>query len=208
MGRVAGMRRWLPFAAAALATVLLAGGFGLAVDRLATPGAPAAPQLKTVSAATLTRLGVTLEVPAQPVYCRVAGVAIASGWLRSGSAGCAISKSAAEAAAGQGGGARVIESVLATVSSSRVSTLGHDLLAWVVVAQQTQAVCQQGAGGRSLCLGGRGGLSWTQLVVVDAHSGGVVNRLRVTPAGGGRVQTGAGRLRPGGFPAGAAFGAG
>ena len=47
---VAQMRRWLPFTVAALATVLLAAGFGFAVDQLATPHTQPAPQLKTVPA--------------------------------------------------------------------------------------------------------------------------------------------------------------
>jgi hypothetical protein len=183
---VAQTRRWLPFAVATLATVLLAGGFGLAIDRLAAPHAQPAPQLKTVTPAALNRLGITITAPSQPLYCGVAGAIVSHGWLRSGTGGCAISQRDAEASARQGGNARVVESVLALVSSSRVSALGHDLLAWVVVTQQTTArsSCAQGASLVCVTNGNRGAFSWTQLVVVDAHTGGIVNQTRLSPAGG------------------------
>jgi hypothetical protein len=188
---VAQMRRWLPLTVATLATVLLAAGFGLAVGQFATPHPQPAPQLKTIPNATLARLGVTLAAPAQPLYCGVAGTAVSRGWLRSGAAGCAISQGTAESAARQGGSGHVVESVLAQVSSSRASALGHDLLAWVVVTQQSlRSSCAQGVGGYQVCAGGRAGFTWSQLVVVDAHSAGVVNLLRLTPAGGGRIRPG------------------
>jgi hypothetical protein len=191
MGDVTRTRRWLPFAVATLATLLLAGGFGLAVDRLATPQVRPAPTLKTVPAATLNRLGIRLSAPSQPLYCDVAGEVVSRGWLRSGSGGCAISQRSAEAAARQGGAnARVVESVLALVTSSRVTTVGRDLLAWVVVTQQSvSSNCVQGVGGYSFCVGsGRSGFNWSQIVIVDAHSGGVVNQQRLNPVGGGRIR--------------------
>lgn len=187
---VAQWRRWLPFAVATLATVLLAGGFGLAVNQFTAPRHQPAPQLKTVPASTMTRLGITLSAPSQPLYCGVAGAVVGRGWLRSGAAGCAISQSAAESTARQGGSARVVESVLAQVSSSRVAAIGRDMLAWVVVTQQSvRGSCMQGVGGYQVCVGGgRTSFTWNQLVVVDAHSGSIVNQLRVTPAGAGRVR--------------------
>jgi hypothetical protein len=189
MGAVAQMRRWLPFAVAALATVLLAAGFGFAVDQLATPHPQPAPQLKTVPAATLSRLGITLSAPAQPLYCGVAGAVVSHGWLQSGAAGCAISQSAAESAARHGAADRVLESVLALVNSSRASALGRDLLAWVVVTQlRLQPTCLKGVGGYQVCVGARPVFSYTQLVIVDAHSGGIVNQMRLSPLGAGRVK--------------------
>ncbi|HYW26157.1 MAG TPA: hypothetical protein VE953_18450 [Terriglobales bacterium] len=185
---MAQMRRWLPFAVATLATVLLAGGFGFAVDHVAAPHRQPAPQLRTVSAATLSRLGITLSAPAEPLYCGAAGAVVSHGWLSSGAAGCAISRNAAEGAARQGSGTtRVVESVLALVDSSRVSTLGHDLLAWVAVTQQTRSSCMQGLGGYQVCVGGRGGFTSSQLVFVDAHSAQVVTQLRLTTPGGIRL---------------------
>ncbi|HSR21953.1 MAG TPA: hypothetical protein VLW53_00270, partial [Candidatus Eisenbacteria bacterium] len=65
-------RRWLPLAVAALATALLAGGFGLAVGRLATPRPQPVPQLATVSPATFARLGLRVTAPSLPPYCGVA----------------------------------------------------------------------------------------------------------------------------------------
>lgn len=192
---MAPVRRWLPFTAAALATVLLAGGFGLAADRLVTPQLRPAPQLKTVPAATLARLDITLAAPDQPLYCGVADEAVSRGWLRSGTAGCAISQSAAESAARQGGQARVVESVLAQVSSTRLFAVGGAHLAWVVVTQQSTGSCPQAVGGWAPCTSGRGGVVWNQLVVVDGHSAGVVGRLRLGPA--------AGRPQPRFYPPGA-----
>ena len=185
---VAQMRRWLPFAVATLASVLLAGGFGLAIDRFAAPRTQPAPQLKTVPATTLTRVGIMLSAPDQPLYCGVAGAIVRHGWLSSGSGGCAISQSDADAAARQGGNnARVVESVLALVSSSRMSALGHDRLAWVVVTQQSLG-CTPNVGAYHVCVSYRGTIAWTQLVVVDAHSGGIVNQTRLSPTGGGRIR--------------------
>jgi hypothetical protein len=185
--------RWLPFAVAAVATALLAGGIGVAADRLVTPHGQAVPQLRTVPAATLARVGITLGPPSQPVYCGLAAAAVQNGWLRSGSVGCAISQPAAEAAARQGGRSRVIESVLALVTSSRGAAVLRDHLTWLVVTQSTVNACQPAAG-YSVCFGPRGG--WNQLVLVDARSGGVMSSQRLTPAGWGGVPF------PRGFPAG------
>jgi hypothetical protein len=178
------MRRWVPFSVAVLATVLLAGGFGLAVDHFATPQEQPAPQLKTVPAATLTRLGVTLSAPTQPLYCGLEGTAAGHGWLPAGAAGCAISQRAAESTAAQGGSAQVVESVLAVASVSRVPTIGRDHLTWVVVTQQAAGSCQQQALGWAVCPAGRGGFTSSQIVLVDAHSAGVAGRLRIGGFGG------------------------
>ena len=180
---VAHWRRWLPLAVAALATALLAGGFGLAANRLATPRPQPVPQLATVSPATLARLGLRLTAPSLPAYCGVADAAVSQGWLRSGSAGCAISREAAESAARQGGNARVVESVLTSVTSSRTSAIGRDRLAWLVVIQQSLGACQQN-GGWSICVGGPRGFGWNQLGVVDAHGAGLLGTLRLSPMGG------------------------
>jgi hypothetical protein len=181
---MAQLRRWLPLAVAALVTVLLAGGFGVAANQVATPRAQPPPQLKTVSTAALTRLGISLGAASQPPYCGVAEAAVGQGWLRSGSAGCAISRDAAESTARRGGTAQVVESVLATVTSTRVPAIGHDHLAWLVVVQQSFGACQQN-GGWSVCVGGgRGGIGWNQLALVDAHGAGLFSVLRLSPVVG------------------------
>lgn len=181
-------RRWLPLAAAALATVLLAGGFGLAANQLATPRRHAAPQLTTVPASALTRLGLSLEAPSLPPYCSVTDAAVSQGWMQAGSAGCAISRDAAESAARRGGGARVVESVLASVTSTRTAAIGHDHLAWLVVIQQSLGACQQN-GSWSICVGGSRGFGWNQLALVDAHGGGLFSTVRLSPMGARPPQT-------------------
>ena len=184
---MAHVRRWLPFAAATLVTALLASGVGLAANRLAAPAPPPAPQLKTVTPAMLDRVGISLTPASQPAYCGVAAAAVAQGWLRQGSAGCAISQESAEAAARRGGGARVVESVLALVSSTRISGIGRDHMAWLVVVQQPVRTCQQ-SGGWATCLGPTRSFSWSQIALVDAHGGGILNTLRLIPTGVRPVQ--------------------
>jgi len=176
------VRRWLPVGVAALLTTLFAGGFGLAVDQLLTTRPQEVPQLRTVTPGGLDRLGITLAAPIQPPYCGVAHAVVRQGWLGSGSAGCAIARPAAEAAAMQGGTIRVMESLLAQVTSTRTSAIGHDHLAWLVVTQQTHNPCQQPASVSSLCIG-VAGFAWNQLVVVDAYGGAIVTRLRLSPMG-------------------------
>jgi hypothetical protein len=180
---VAHVRRWLPFAAAVLATALLASGVGVAANRLATPRSQPVPQLKTVSPAALTRLGLSLAAAPQPAYCGVAAAAVSQGWLRPGSAGCPISRDAAESTARRPGSGRVVESVLGLVSSNRIASVGHDHLAWLVVVQQSTGACQQ-SGGWSLCVGAARGFGWTQLALVDGHGAGTFSTLRLAPMGG------------------------
>lgn len=176
-------RRWLPFVGAALATMVLAGGFGFAANQFAAPRAQPAPHLKTVSTATLTKLGITLSAPVQPVYCGVAGVAVSHGWLRQGAAGCAISQASAVSAASQGRSGQVLESVLALVDSTRLTAVGREHLAWVVVAQQSLGACPVQISGLSLCPSPKRFTS-TQVVLVDAYGGGVFTRFRVSALGG------------------------
>jgi hypothetical protein len=179
---VAQLRRWLPFGAAAIATVLLAGGFGLAASQLSASRSRAAPQLRTVPVSTLDRLGVSLAAAVQPPYCGLAGGAVQQGWLHAGSAGCAIPRAAAETAAGRGGNMRILESVLAAVTSTRVAAIGRDHLAWLVVTQGASNLCRQSSTGFAVCIGPRG-VGWTQLVLVDAHGAGIFSSLRLTPGG-------------------------
>jgi hypothetical protein len=180
---VAHLRRWLPLAVAAVATALLAAGVGVAANQFAAPRSQPAPQLKTVPATALTRLGISLSAASQPPYCGVADAAMGRGWLRQGSAGCAIDRDSAESSARRGGSARVVESVLAFVTSSRNTAIGRDRLAWLVVVQQAVMPCQQSGW---VCLGPARTFGWSQLVVVDAHGGGLVGTLRLSPMGGAR----------------------
>lgn len=126
-------RRWIALLAGAVATVTLAVCFGLAMDRVTT-AAPSGPKLRTVSAAALASLGMTVAPATQPPYCGAEQAVASRGWLGSGSAGCPIGQDAARDAATKGAGGQTVESVLARVSLSGMPTL-RDRLAWVVVVR-------------------------------------------------------------------------
>jgi hypothetical protein len=177
---VAHLRRWLPVGAAAIATVVLAVGFGLAASQLANARERAAPQLKSVPATTLARLGITLTAATQPPYCGMAGAAVEHGWMPAGRAGCAISRSAAEAAAVQGSRNAAVESLLALVTSSRQTAIGRDHLTWLVVTQSNLNPCRAAGSAFTTC-GAPRGVGWNQLVLVDAFGAGVINTLRLNP---------------------------
>jgi len=58
------------------------------------------------------------------------------------------------------------------------------------VTQQTvPPTCMQGFGGYQVCVGPRGGFTWSQLVVVDGHTAAVVTQVRLSLTGGGRIRT-------------------
>jgi hypothetical protein len=178
-------RRWAPLLVASILSVLVAGSVGLAADQLAVPRADPAPQLRTVPASTLARLGLTLSSTRQPPYCGLTDPAVHRGWLPPGSAGCSISQASAEAVARQGGRARVLESVLARVTSTRPSRIGRDRPTWLVVLQSsasTQArtsFCALQGGTWTTCPAGR--LTSSRLVLVDATSGSIVSSLVLSP---------------------------
>jgi hypothetical protein len=179
------VRRWGPLFLATLATALLALAVGNA-GNLVSAGSPRAPQLKTVSTTTLSRLGLSLEATAQPPYCGLTNTVPRPGWLTTPPVGCAVPRPAAEAAARSGShNVRVIEDVLALVTSAPPTLVGRDHLTWLVVIQRTGlaplygGVCPSQAGGFTACLGGWSrGSSW--LVLVDARTAGVINTLPLT----------------------------
>lgn len=160
--------------AAIAGTAMLAAGFGIAVDRLAI-SAPPTPHLRTISDANLfASYGVKLSGTTQPPYCGLEQGIARSGWLKSGAAGCAISREAAESVAVRGGAGRVVESLLARISSTS-STDVHNRLAWLVVVRGTPALRLQ----PTICVGlaagancGRVAPRWPDLVVfLDAYTG-------------------------------------
>lgn len=126
-------RRWIPLLAGAMATATLAACFGLAMDRVTT-AAPSGPQLRTVSAAALASLGMTVSPATQPPYCGAEQAVASRGWLRPGAAGCPIGQDAARDAATKDAGGQTVESVLARVSLSGLPTL-RDRLVWLVVVR-------------------------------------------------------------------------
>jgi len=182
------MNRWKIFLAALAGSAVLAVGFAAGVDRLVTSG-PQTPHLKSISDATLSsRYGLTLAAAAQPPYCGLEQKVARADWLStflrpvtpsSGAAGCPISRDQAEAAAVGNGSGRVIESVLARVSSTWNPQL-RNRLAWLVVVRGSYYRSLQGlacgvivypntaAGPASACYGAR----WTsdRIAVVDAYS--------------------------------------
>jgi len=179
------VRRWGPLFLATVATALLALAVGSA-GNLVSAASPAAPRLKTVSTATLSRLGLSLEATVQPPYCGLTNRVPRSGWLTTPPGGCAVPRPAAEAAARSGSpNVRVVEDVLALVTSSPPTLVGRNHLTWVVVVQRTGlaplygGVCPSPAGGFTACLGGWSrGSSW--LVLVDARTAGVMYTLPLT----------------------------
>jgi hypothetical protein len=178
------LRRWGPLAGAAVVTVLLAGGVAVMADQLVAPRVQPAPQLHTVSTATLTRLGLSLGPGGEPPYCPATDQAVQRGWLHAGAVGCPISRATAESLARRGGRARVVESLLARVTSTRPSIASHDQLTWLVVTQSS---------GVNVAVGVGAGGGWTgtnlfafnQLVLVDAHTGTLTGLLPLSPAGPG-----------------------
>lgn len=169
------LRRWAPLAGAVLLTVVLAGGVAAAADQLVAPAAQPEPHLKTVPTATLTRLGLSLAPSTRPPYCAVTDQGVERGWLHPGTMGCPISRAAAESLARRGGRSRVIESLLARVTSQ--SLAGRDQLTWLVVTQFSGA--NVGPGG--MWTGGTR-VAFYQLVLVNAHTGILTGMLSLSPA--------------------------
>lgn len=163
------------------AAVVMACATGLAAERLLAPGQDA-PRLKTVSSATLARMGLSLAPATQPPYC-------ALGWVRAGVGGCPISRQDAEKAAMPFPSTATTESVLARATVTRPPRDISDRLAWVVVRRATLAsstiACVQGPseGVPAPCPRPR---TMTQIVVVDASTGQVVTVL-VSGAGPGPI---------------------
>jgi hypothetical protein len=171
------IRRWIPLMAAAAVTGVLASGVAFAAEQVASPGTQPAPTLKNAPTATLVRMGITLAPAAQPPYCGLQQAAVRNGWLKPGSAGCAIGRDAAEAAARRGGQVRVVEAVLARVSMPRQASVGRNHLAWLLVTQGGFSVpasrisCAPAAGQPAFTCTFTPIFSPRQLVMVDGLSG-------------------------------------
>jgi len=186
MASVAHLRRWLPVLAAGLATVSVAAGFGVAADELAARPGQSVPQLKTISTASLGRLGLTLSAATLPPYCGAADAAVSRGWLRPGAGACPITRDVAEAAARLSGNGHAVESVLALVTSSATSAVGHNHLTWLVVSQRSAGGCRSPVSAWSVSCGARR-FGWTQLVLVDARTAGILRAFRLATGAPQRV---------------------
>jgi len=185
------MRRWAPPVLAAVLTAALAGTVGTVADQVATSRTAAAPELRTIPAAALARLGVRLApVPLAP-YCSLAERAawlVQPGWVS-----CAIGRPAAERSARRGGGARVLEAVLARVTAVRPSGVGHNRLTWLVVLQgmgpRPGPTCQPHLSVWTACRASPQP-GWGLLVFVDGVTGSALGTLSLGPVGAARPAPG------------------
>lgn len=205
--------RWRVFLGALTATALLATVFGIVLSRMAAAG-PDAPQLKTISRAALARSGITIAAAPQPPFCGIEQAIAGKGWVQSGSAGCAISRDAAQSQAMGSGGGRVAEAVLARVTYTGAAPSLQNRTAWLVVLQGFRgimlpaiacAVPHAGAGSASGVCRMPATFALNRVVVVDAFSGQVLTIVapglgppypRTLPSIRGVVQPGATRPLP------------
>src|SRR5579875_3305307 len=168
---VAALGRWSSFLVACAVTVVLALGFGNGMSWLVTSAQSPAPTLRTIPPRTLQRYGITLAAAPQPPYCGLAENGPVSRWLREGLAGCAISRSAAEAAATRGASGTIQESVLARVTANGTLRIGKDRLAWLVVLRggfgPQRVACPIAAASVQVPCPVLPALSLTRVVIVD-----------------------------------------
>lgn len=194
-----------------LAALALAAGTAVAADQVFLLRTAQAPNLKGISAATLSQMGVTLNAARLPPYCGALTSATEHGLVPPGNTGCAISRDAAQAsfkrASPLGLGSGLSISALAPANSPAVTVqdaalvrasvplqpaIGNDRLVWVFVARGALPVyrmrpivaCPVPAAGaipRSACRGSIGNL--TELVFVDAQSSSYLAALPVISAG-------------------------
>jgi len=180
------MHRWRTLLAALAGSALLAVAFAVGVERLVM-ASPQATHLTSISDATLSaRYGVTLAAAPQPPYCGIEQTAAKTGWLGGGTAGCAISRERAEAAALGGGSGRVIESQLARVSSTWNPEI-RDRLAWLVVVRSGRGASLPRSCGILVypmpagCYSPQTRLLGDRVVVLDAFSGQALQTQEFSP---------------------------
>jgi hypothetical protein len=176
--RAGALGRWGPLLLGCAVTAVLALGLGSGASWLVASSRGPAPVLKTIPADALQRYGITLAAAPQPPYCGLGAPGPLGRWLRAGLAGCAISRSAAEAAATRGATGTVQESVLARVTANGTLRIGRDRLAWLVVLRgglgpQRFACPAAGAGAPVSCFA-LPALSFTRVVIVDGLTGQVM----------------------------------
>jgi hypothetical protein len=173
------------FLAALVGSALLATGFAVGVDRVATLSGPA-PHLRTVPAAVLTRAGYSLAPASVPPYCGAVQAASVQGWVSGTTAGCPISREQAEAAAFPGGGRMVVETLLARVTAA-ASRVGPGRQAWLVVVRYSSLLmpmylCPVPAIGAA-CPAVAPGFAATDVILVDASTGQQLAVVRVSSNG-------------------------
>jgi hypothetical protein len=217
-------RRWLSVVAAVVTATGLAGGTAVASDRLFLAQAAPPPELKGVSAATLSQMGIVLNSAQSPLYCRVVSAAMEHGVQPPGRTGCPVSRYAAELTlkdafpgwSGSGLGVSalapaswpagtVLDAALVRASAPRQPLLGSDHLVWLFVVQgaflgnriRPLVACATPVAGTlppSVC---RGPLkSWAELVFVDAETSRFLTTLPVAVSGGGFTIQGSSTATP------------
>jgi hypothetical protein len=174
--------RWARFGLAALATVILATGFGLAAELLSGQATDGSLRLKSVSTAQLDQMGIKLVATSPPPYCAVSDAVDDRGWARSGLGGCPISRQAAEKAARTSTNVTVVESALARATMPQDDSVGQNHLVWVVVVRggrvgplplQTAIACPIPAGsGAWAC--SRRGLVGSRVLLLDGRTGALL----------------------------------
>jgi hypothetical protein len=198
--------------AAALGASVLAGGTASAADQVFLAQTVPAPQLKGITADTLSEMGVSLHAAHLPPYCGLVSVAREHGITALDNAGCPVSRSRAQAsfedafpgAAPSPPGSSllapvgpptttVLDTVLARASVPRQPLIGSDRLVWLFVVQgglpiyrmRPLTACPSAPGGipRSACRAPVGNL--TQLVFVDAQTSRYLTALPVGLTGSG-----------------------
>ncbi len=202
----------------------LAGGTAVASDRLFSPQAAPPPELKGVSAATLSQMGILLNSARSPLYCGAVSAALEHGVQPPGRTGCPVSRVAAEATfkeafpgwAGSGLGVSALapasspsgtvqDAALVRASAPRQPLIGADRLVWLFVVQGAFPVYRMrplvacptplaGTVPRSACRGLLGGL--TELVFVDAETSRYLTALPVAVSGGGMTIQGTAAASP------------
>ena len=179
------IHRWKTLLAALAGSAVLAVAFAMGVDRLVM-SSPQAPHLTSMSDASLSgRYGVTLAAAPQPPYCGLEQAAAKTGWLSPGAAGCAISRERAEAAALGAGSGRVIESLLARVSSTWNPEI-RDRLAWLVVVRWSRGAplprsCGLVYPAPAGCYSPQTRVLSDRVVVLDAFSGQTLQTQQLGP---------------------------
>jgi hypothetical protein len=178
MRRVHALGSWSQFLAGCAITAALALGFGNGVGWLVASSQSPAPTLQTIPPGTLQRDGITLSAAPQPPYCGLADDGIVSHWLRTGLAGCAISQSAAEAAATRGASGTIQEAMLARVTANGGLPIGRNRLAWLVVLRggfgPQRLTCPAGGAGPRAACATVPTPSFTRVVIVDGMTSQVV----------------------------------
>jgi len=176
---------WRILIVAVTATALLAAGVTAGVSYLIASSRPA-PQLHTVSAATLSGAAISLAPADQPPYCDLEQGAVQRGWVGTASGGCAVSRQ--EASRAIPAGQAVLEAVLVRIDAPDPSPIGHGRLAWLLVVRSsllmlpTTGCAPPVASGPACSVGRLGPVSNVAIVVVDGSSGEVVTTLSV-PSG-------------------------